>query len=175
LQEKNAMASPTNSDDDERLALAFALAFRLLQLSSDDFEERIAQLPPEGSAPGNHISHPHTPTTNVTEDLALASRLSLLPSSDDSNEQVARLHRMGPASASEEAQPPTPPHESDEDDVEPVQVLAQLPADVFGAQVRGLNQRRVSRTAIEDGLASLLEAMSLVQVRMTPSLYLGNR
>jgi hypothetical protein len=98
------MASGANSDDEE-----LALALRLSQLSSDDFDE---QLPTERLASANHTSCPCTPTSDEKDDLALALRLSRL-SSNDFDEQVARLHRTGSASTSKEA-----PNESDEDDLE---------------------------------------------------------
>jgi hypothetical protein len=169
-QERNAMASLAKLDDEEILALTLGSP----QLSSDDyFDEQIAQLPPEGSASANYISRPHTPTSDENDDLALVLRLSLLPS-EDFDEQVARLHRTGSASASEEARSSTPPNESDEGNVDLALILSQPPAEIFDEQARGLNQRRESRTAIEDSLASLRTAMSLVQVRTTPSLCPGN-
>jgi hypothetical protein len=69
-QERNAMASLANLDDEEILALALGS----LHLSSDDSDEQIAQLPPEGSASANHISRPRTPTSNGKDDLAPVSR-----------------------------------------------------------------------------------------------------
>jgi hypothetical protein len=163
------MASLANSDDEEN----FSLALRLSQLSSDDLDPQTAQLPPEGLASANRTSRPRTPTNGEKDDLALALRLSRL-SSDDFDEQLARLHHTGSASANEEAHSPIPPNESDKDDVELTLILSQPPADIFDEQVRGPNQRRESRTAIENSLASLPVATSLVQVRTIPSLCLGN-
>jgi hypothetical protein len=151
------MASLANSDDEEHLALAL----RLSQLSSDDFDSQIAPLPHEGSALASYTSPPRTPTNNEEDDLALALRLSQLPP----DEQVAPLHHTGSTSASEEAHSPILPNESDEDDVELALILSQLPTDVFDEQVRGLNQRRESRAATP---------ISPVQVRTTPSLCLGD-
>jgi hypothetical protein len=161
------MASLANSDDEENLALAL----RLSRLSSDDFDLQIAQLP-GGSASANNTSRPRTPTNDEADDLALALRILQLPS-DDFDAQIARLHHMGSASTSEEAHSPIPPNQSDKDDVGLALILSQLPADIV-EQVRGLNQRREFRTAIDDGLASLLTPISLVQVRMTPPLCLAN-
>jgi hypothetical protein len=159
------MAGLANLDDEKALAPALGL----LQLSSNDFDEQIAQLPSEGSASANHISRPCTPTSNEKDDLVLASRLSLLPS-EDFDEQVSRPHRTRSASASEEARSSTPSNESGEDNVELALILSQLPAEIFDEQVRGLNQRRESSTGIKDNPASFRTAMSLVQVRTAPSL-----
>jgi hypothetical protein len=147
------MAGLANSDE-EHLALALSLSL----LSSDDFDEQIAEPPPQGSGSANHPSRPRTPTSDEKDDLAL--RLSLLPP-DDFDEQVARLHHKASAS---ETRSPAPPNESDEDDLELALFLSQLPVDIFEEQVRALNQRRESRTAIGDSLASFLTVMSLVQV-----------
>jgi hypothetical protein len=89
------MASFTNSNDEESPALALSLSL----LSSDDFDEQIAQLPPKGSASTNYISRPCTPTSDAKDDLALALRLSRL-SSDDLDPQVTQLHGTGSAAAS---------------------------------------------------------------------------
>ena len=155
------MASPANSDDED-----LALALRLSQLPSNDFDEQIAQLPPEGSASVEHMSRWHTPTSDAKDDLALALRLSLL-SSDEFDEHVAQLHHMGSASASasEDTHPLIPPSERDEDDLELAPNLSELPAD---EQARELPQPRQSPMAIGDDLAALLTAMSLVQVRAAP-------
>jgi hypothetical protein len=99
------MARPASSDDDKKLALAL----RSLQLSSNDFDSQIAQLPSKKST---SISHPCTPT-NKKDYLVLVLRLLRLPS-DDFDE---RLHHMISASASKEAHLPIPPNESDEDNV----------------------------------------------------------
>jgi hypothetical protein len=158
------MATPMNMNSDAEDI--FALALRLPQLSSDDFDEQIAQLPPEASASANHIYRPRTPTSDDKEDLALALRLSLLPF----NEQVTSLHRAGSTFVSEDARSSTLPNESDEGDVELALILSQLPADTFDEKVSELNRLRESRMTVEDSLASLLAAMSLAEVRMVPSL-----
>jgi hypothetical protein len=160
------MASPANSDDEEDLALAL----RLSQLSSDDFDEQIAQLPPEGSASANHTSRSRTPTGDGDDkdDLALLLRLSQL-SSDDFDEQVPRLYRLESAPVIEKARLSTSRNQRDEDDLELALNLHQLPADVYDEQVNKLSGRGESRTAVEDRLASLLMAMSLVEVWTTPS------
>jgi hypothetical protein len=160
------MASLTDSGDEDTLALALSLS----QLSPDDFEEQFAQLPSEGSASANHIPRPRPPTSDEKDELALALRLSQLPSDD--LEQVARLHRTRSASASEEAHSFTTPNASDGDGVKLALILSQLPADVIDELMRELNQRKESRTAIENDLASLLPAMSVVQVQTIPSIYL---
>jgi hypothetical protein len=159
------MANPANSDDEESLALAFSLS----QLSCNDFDEQIAQLPSEGSASTNHISRPRTPASDEKDDLALALRLSLLPS-NGFDEQLTQLHHTGSTSAGEEARSSTRPNDSDENDLEIALNLSQLPADIFDEQVSKLNRPKELRTAIEDRLASLLAAMSFAQVRMTPYL-----
>jgi hypothetical protein len=69
------MPSPANSDDDETLDLTLSFS----QMSSDDFDEQVAQLPPEGSASVNCISRPRAPTS---DDLALALSLSPPPPDD---------------------------------------------------------------------------------------------
>ena len=148
-----AMASLANSDDED-----LALVLRLSQLSSNDFDEQIAQLPPEGSASVEHISRWHAPTSDEKDDLALALRLSLL-SSDEFDENVARLHPMGPASLTKDVRPLIPPSERDEDDLELAPSSSELPA------VRELPQQRQSPMAIGGSVASLLTAISLVQVR----------
>jgi hypothetical protein len=162
------MASRANSDDED-----LALALRLSQLSSKDFDEQIARRLPEGSASANYISRSYTPTREEKDVLALASRLSLLPS-DDVDEQAARLHCTGSASASEETHSSTPPNDSDENDLELALSLSQLPADIFDEQVSRLNRTKEPYTAVEDSLASLLAAMSFAQVRTTPLSYLDN-
>jgi hypothetical protein len=158
------MASLADSNDEESLALAL----RLSQLSSD---EQIAQSPHGGSVSPNHISRPRTPISDKN-DLALALGLSLLPS-DEFNDQVARLRRTRSAPTSVKARSPTPPKESDENTLELALNLSQLPADIFDEQVSELNRPRESPTAVEDSLGSLLTAMSVVEVRMTPSVQLN--
>lgn len=138
------------------------LALRLSRLSSDAIDEQISQFLPEGSVSTNHISRLRTPTgdmatSDMEDDLALALRLSLLPS-DDLNDQVTRLHRTGSA-------PTTPHNESKEDDLDLALDLSQLPADVFDDQVSEFNRPKESRTAVEDSLALLLTTMSVVEVR----------
>jgi hypothetical protein len=148
------MASHPNSSDED-----LTLASRSSQLSSDEVNEQIARLPPEGLTSANHTHRPRT-TSEEKDDVALALRSSPLPS-DHFNEQVARLHRTGSASASEEARPSTPPNESDKDGLKPE-------ADIIDEQARWPNQWRGSRTNAEGSLASLP-----VEVRTTLSLYLN--
>jgi hypothetical protein len=162
LQKKNVMASPPNSGNEENQEI-LSPALNLSQLSSDNAGEQIAQVPPEGSASASHISRPCTPTRDEKDDLALALRVSPLPS--DFDEQVARLHRTVSAPISQRARSSTPPDETDENEYEP--------ADTSDEQGSELNRRRESRMAVEDDMASLLMAMSRVKVRTTPSLYLG--
>jgi hypothetical protein len=159
------MANPANSDDEESLALAFSLS----QLSCNDFDEQIAQLPSEGSASTNHISRPLTPASDEKDNLAPALRQTLLPS-NDFDEQLTQLHHTGSASASEEARSSTPPNDSDENNLEMALNLSQPPADIFDERVSELNRPKELPTATEDSLASSLAAMSFAQVRMTPSL-----
>jgi hypothetical protein len=63
------------------------------------------------------------------------------------------------------------PSESDENDLQLALNLSQLPADTSDdiGQVNELERRRVSRTAIENCLASLLMEMSLGEVPSTLS------
>jgi hypothetical protein len=141
----------------------------LADSDDDAFDKQTAPFPPERSAPAYHASRPRTLTSDKDNELALALRLSLLLS-DDFGEQVARLHGTESASASEGARSSTSPDECDEDDLEPAPTSSQLPADIFDEQVRGFNQQRASRTAIEDGLAPLPTAMSFAEVWATPFL-----
>jgi hypothetical protein len=153
------MTSLTNSNDKENLALAL----RVSQLSSDEFDEQIAQLPPEGSASASQIYRLRTTASDENGDLAPALGLPLLPSPLlGRDEQVARLHRAGSASASENARSTTPPNESDGDDPKLALILPQPPANIVNDQ--GPNQPRESRTTIEGRPASLPAAMSLVKV-----------
>jgi hypothetical protein len=163
------MVGPTSLDGEEELALAL----RLSLLSPDDVDEQAVQLPSGESTPANDVSRPTTLPDNEDDDVALALRLSHL-SPDDFDEQVARLYRRGPAPTGEDVRSSTPPNESDEKDLELALNLSQLPADLFDEQVSQLDRRGESRTAIEEILASLLMAMSLVEVRTTSTLYLGN-
>jgi hypothetical protein len=163
------MASLVDSDDEE----VFALASRLSRLSSDGFDEQIAQLPPKGSASADYTSHLHTPNSDEKDDLALTLRTPQLLS-DDSDEQVTRPYRTGSSPTSEQARSSTPPNESDGDDLDLALNLSQLPVDTFDEQRSELNRRRESRTAIGDILTSLLMAMSPVEVRTTSSLSLGD-
>jgi hypothetical protein len=149
------MTSLADSNDEESLALALTLS----QLSSDDIDEQIAQFLSEGSVSANYISRPRAPTSDMEDDLALALRSSLLPS-DDFNDQVALLHCTG-------STPTTPRYESEENDIELALNLSQLPADIFDEQVSEPNRPKEPRTAVEDSLASLLTAMSPVEVRTT--------
>jgi hypothetical protein len=66
------LASLANSVEEVNLALALSFS----QVSSDDFDEQIAQLPPEESAPVNLIFRPRAPTSNEKNNLALALILS---------------------------------------------------------------------------------------------------
>jgi hypothetical protein len=160
------MASLANADDKEELALAL----RLSQLSSDDFDEQIAQHPSEGSASANQPSCPNTPTSDEKGELAMALRLSEL-SSDDFDTQVARLHHIESAPANEEPRSCTPRDESEEVDLELALDLSQLLADIFDERASGHNRTGESRAAVDD-LASLLTTLSLLEVRTTTSLYL---
>ena len=152
------MASVTNSDAED-----VALALRLSKLSPDEFHEKIPPHRPEGSMSG---SHPCTPTTDDKDGLALASRLSQL-SSDDIDEQVAQLNPMESTPAGEKARSSAPPNEGDEDYLERDRNLSQLPASIFDGQANEHSRQRESRMTIEG--ASLFTAMSLVEVRTTPS------
>lgn len=153
------MTSLANSD----LALA--------PQSSEDFDGRVTQSPPEISASTNHTPRPCTPTYFENDDLALASRLLF---SDDFDEQVAAPHRTGFFSTSEKACSSTPPNESDASDLGLPLNLSQLAADTSDERGSELDRQREFRTAIVDSLAFLLVVMSLSKVRTTSSLYLGD-
>lgn len=159
------MTTLAGSDEEENLTLALNLSE-----PSDDFDQQMAQLSLEGSAPAYHTPHPRTSTSDVDDGLALALRLSLA-SSDDFDEQVTQLHRTRSAPASEQSRSPTPPNESGEDDILAL-ISSHPPADTF-QQVRSFNQRE-SCMPTEYNLASSFTARSLLQVRTTPLLYLCN-
>jgi len=142
-----------NSDDEEKLALAL----RLSQLSSDDFDGQT----PEESALANHMPRPHTLASDGKDDLPLALRLSQ-SSFDNFDERVAPLHPTGHTSASEAS---TPPNESEEDDLELALTSPQSSTDIFDEQVRELNRRRQTQTTVEGGLE-----IPLGEVRTSPPL-----
>jgi hypothetical protein len=149
------MVSRANSDDE-----GLAVAVRLSLLSPDDVNAQAAQPPAGGSAPANDISRRTTLPSDEEDKFEIIAAIF--------DKRVNRLHRS--ASTSDEARSSTLPNETDEDDLE---LASQLPDDIYDEQVKELNRRRESRTAIEDSPASLLMAMSPVEVRVTLSIYLG--
>lgn len=136
-----------------------ALALRLSQLSLDTFDEQVTQL-----RSASHLPCPTTPRGDGKDNLALASDMSQR-SPNASEEQVTQPCPSGSAPTGNEASQTTPPIEYDEDNVELLLMLSQLPADIFDDRVGELNQRKESRAAVEDSLAPLLTAMSPVEYR----------
>ena len=159
------MASDTNSNIDEDLALAL----RLSQLSSDAFDQCVSQLRPEQSASAGSTPCPPTPRSDREHDMAMVSDISQR-SLHDSEEQFSRLHSSESAPAAYQT---GPPDEYDEDDLELVLRLSELLADIFDEQVGELNGQRESRGTDDNNVASLLAAMSFLEVWMALPPYLS--
>ena len=154
------MASDTNSNIDEDLALAL----RLSQLSSDAFDQCVSQLRPEQSASAGSTPCPPTPRSDREHDMATASDISQRSLHE---EQFSRLHSGGSAPAGKDAsQTVSPDDEYDEDDLDLILRLSELPADIFDEQMGELVGQRESRGADDDNVASLLAAMSFLEVWM---------
>jgi len=146
------MASHTDSDIED-------LVPRLSQLSRDDFDEQIAQLP-QGSASANHVARPTTPTSDEEDSLAQALKLSqLLP--DEFDEAIAQLPTKGTDAATNKSRSSTPP-DNDENYLEMALELSQLPAEIFDEQIGDIE--RLNKARRLESLFSHREAMSAVEV-----------
>ena len=148
------MASHTDSDAED-------LVLRLSQLSRDDFDEQIAQLP-QGSASANHVARPTTPASDEEDGLAQALKLSQL-SPDEVDEPIAQLHTKGTDAAINKSRSSTPPDNSDEDYFELALDLSQLPAEIFDEQIGDI--KRLNEARRLESLFSHRRAMSAVEVR----------
>ena len=154
------MAGGTNSNIDEE---DLAPALRLSQLSSDAFDQCVSQLRPERSASVGSTPCPPTPRIDQEHDLATVPDISQR-SLHVSGEQFSGLDSSGSALASKDACQTASPDEYDGNDLELVLRLSELPADIFDEQVGELVGQRESQGADDDNVASLLAAMSLLEV-----------
>ena len=144
--------NPRNDQDD------LALALKLSLLSSDAFDEQVAQLNPDGPSSAKPAHPPAIACSNDVDKCAPTSSPSQPPpdASDVPEGQGIEPHfipvdnQMAPVN---------------ENDLDLALMLSQLPADIFDEQVGELNQ---PRTAAEGDVASLRMAMSVLEVRMLP-------
>jgi hypothetical protein len=132
------------SDDDEELALALKLS----QLSPDEFDERVTQFYPFGSASADHASLPAMSPSDEEDVLALTLGLSRL-SADEFDQQVAQLHHKRSVPATDIAHPSTPPDNNEDGGLEPALTLSQL----LDGNFDGLTVRREARRVVNEALA----------------------
>ena len=153
------MASHTSSSTDEE---DLALALRLLQLSSDAFDEHISHLYHTRSAPPSPV-----PSLNTLEqyNLALASGVSQR-SPNAAEEAVSQLPSDGSSLASNDANRATSQFEDIEDNLELVFMLSELPADIFDEQAGELSRRRVpSMTDLDNPARATTEVWMALSLR----------
>ena len=153
-----------STNDDEELTVAL----RLSQLSSDAFDEQVAQLHPEDpeSAWADHTLGATTLRGDEKIDVAPVPDSPLR----SPHEQDTQPQSSEPAPASDEGRQATSSNDNSEPDLEFLLTSSQLPADIFDEQVGELDRRRESRTAT---VASLRTAMSLPEVQTSSFLFLN--
>lgn len=147
--------NPRNDQDDLTLALKLSL------LSSDAFDEQVAQLNPGGPSSAKPAHPPAITCSNDVDKCAPASNLSQPPSDTP---DVPEGQGIEPHFIPVDNQV-APVNEHSENDLDLALMLSQLPADIFDEQVGELNQ---PRTAAEGDVASLRMAISVLEVRMLP-------
>ena len=156
------MESYTNSSpntDEEELAVAL----RLSQLSSDAFDEHVSQLCP---GPSELAKFAPFPTTRPRDnDLAIAP--DIIPQRSSPNASEENVDRKATRQI-------TLPDECDEDDLQVVLRLSELPADLFDEQLGKRNQQGEPPVADGDSTVPLLTGMSFLQVWILLSPYVPN-
>ena len=134
------------------------LALRSSQRSTNAPDEKVAPLPPQGSASASYVTRSIT-SSDEKDELAPALDVSRRLS-DAFEEQATRSQSQEPSPVGDEALATTSPNENEVDHKRALN-SSQL-ADILDKLPGDLNQPGSSRAAAEDSLASLLTALSLV-------------